>query len=263
MPLGLLDVSRLLCQNMTIMEVAKQLQIRRDVVYDILHQNGITDVRSYRISQKFNQNFFEKIDTEEKAYWLGFLFADGNVFIKRATHRVSINIQKQDVIHLSKWHKSIGSCQNITSCGDMVRSIHHSQKMCDDLIQLGCVPRKSLTLKFPDLDSSLVKHFVRGYFDGDGCIYWHHNKNQNKGGIRLSFVGTDIFLNHLQWEVLFTLGSAYKEIQPTGNNKIAFQLIIGGYQEAQKITSWMYNGANIFLDRKYQKYLDLSERMCA
>lgn len=263
MSLCLLDISALLRQNMTISGIAKQLQTNRSAVYDILHQNGITDVRSYRISQKFNQNFFDRIDTEEKAYWLGFLFADGNVFIKNKTYRVSINIQKQDVGLLSKWHKSIGSCQNITFCGNMVRSIHHSQKMCEDLMKLGCGPRKSLVLKFPNLDSSLVKHFVRGYFDGDGCISWHHNKNQNKGGIRISFIGTDMFLNHLQSDVFFALGSKHKKIQPVGNSRGAFSLTIGGYQESREITSWMYSGANVFLDRKYQKYLDLDKRMCA
>ncbi len=261
MPLGLTHISELLCQNMTVSDVAKQLQIHRNVVYDILHQNGITDVRSYRINQKFNQKFFEKIDTEEKAYWLGFLFADGNVFIKKAIHRIAINIHKKDVEHISKWHRSIGSCQNITSCGDMVRSIHHSEKMCNDLITLGCVPCKSLVLRFPDLDSSLARHFVRGYFDGDGSIYWHKSKNKKNGGVRLSFVGTDMFLNHLQWEVFFTLGCAYKELQSTGNNKLAFQLMIGGYQEAVKIADWMYADAHIFLDRKHQRYLDFSKRM--
>mgnify|MGYP002625860766 CR=1 FL=1 len=73
-----------------------------------------------------------------------------------------------------------------------------SPKMKVDLIRLGAIPNKSLILEFPkDIPNDLIRHFVRGYFDGDGCI----SKNED----RCSLVSTENFcveLSHILQEKL-------------------------------------------------------------
>jgi hypothetical protein len=116
--------------------------------------------------------------------------------------------------------------------------------MCQDLIRLGCKPRKSLELKFPEINDVLLPHFVRGYFDGDGCASVH-NKKQKTPQLRLSFIGTEDFLSKLQG----VIGTNCKLV-PTGNNKIVKSLGISGNTQTKRITDWMYKDATIFLERK-------------
>lgn len=122
-----------------------------------------------------------------------------------------------------------------------VSSAHYSTKMCSDLIKLGCVPRKSLILQFPDIPSSVTRHFVRGYFDGDGCASWH-NKKMKVPQLRLSFIGTLCFLTRLKNILKVESG-----ILPKGRAKI---LQINGNKQAKRIRDWMYQDALIFLDKK-------------
>jgi len=257
--LSVSSVAEMLQQNFTITGIARHFHVNRGTVYGVIRRSGVGDVSKFRISQKFNQDFFESVDSEEKAYWLGFLFADGCVFVKGSIFRVQINISSVDGNHLNKWHESIRSCHRVTRFGDAVRSVHHSKKMCDDLISLGCVPRKSLVLEFPTIDRGLVRHFIRGYFDGDGCISWHKNKNNHKGGMRLTFIGTESFLGSLQ-DILCREVRVRRKKLCSGDSRI-YALHIGGYQESKRIATWMYDGASLSLERKKRKYDRLKKEM--
>jgi hypothetical protein len=255
------DIIKMLKENLSVVAISKRLKVTRGVIYDFLHRLGIEDVREFRRSIKFNQSFFSKIDTEEKAYWLGFVCADGCVYIKHPIYRIQIHLNNIDFGHLKKWHKSIESCQNVTKHGETVNSAHHSQQMCEDLICHGCVPRKSLVLRFPVIHPNLIRHFIRGYFDGDGSIYWHKNKGQYNGGMRLAIVGTQLFLETLQDELRKVLNVKPKKLFSRIDHPLTFQLVFGGYQESKKIAEWMYNDASIFLDRKQKRYVEFCKAM--
>jgi len=255
------SIVNLLRENHSVVEIARRLGVHRNAIYTSLHLMGIEDIREFRRSVKFNQYFFNQINTEEKAYWFGFLCADGCVYIKNPIYRVQIHLGGVDIGHLRKWHKSIGSCQNVTKCGGMVNSAHHSQRMCNDLIAHGCVTRKSLVLKFPIIRNDLMRHFIRGYFDGDGSIYWHQNRGQSRGGMRLSIVGTRRFLGSLQSELNRSLGIKRKKLSSRPDHHLTFQLVIGVYREARRVAGWMYNGASVFLDRKRLRYVEFCRKM--
>ena len=124
----------------------------------------------------FDEHKFEKIDTEEKAYWLGFLDADGCIHNGRNyDYGIELGLQEQDYSHLVKFKDFIEK-DNKICYREKINSYRYQFKnktMNKDLINLGCVPHKSLILKFPDEDQvpdNFLIPFIRGYFDGDGSF---------------------------------------------------------------------------------------------
>lgn len=222
--------------------IAAGLGIHRITLAAYLGKIGVT-----KESVKFDHDFFEIIDSEDKAYWLGFLYADGNVFDDYQT-KVSIKLHERDESHLLKWQSAIKSCHRLYRIEqNYLASVHYSRKMADDLIRHGCIPNKSLVLKFPTLPNYLIRHFVRGYFDGDGCI--NIRKHQKKPQVRVSFLGTEEFLNKIQ-----NILGINNKMQLAGDNKLTRQFEVSGNKKAMKIASWMYENSSVFLDRKKEIY---------
>lgn len=127
-----------------------------------------------------NQLFFETIDTKEKAYILGFIYADGcnNEDIGRLD--VSISVDDIEILNLIKknieYTGPIRECKYLTVNGKSrirVDLCINSDKLSRDIKNKGCMAKKSLILDFPDenqVPEILVWHFIRGYFDGDGSL---------------------------------------------------------------------------------------------
>ncbi|MDL2302602.1 LAGLIDADG family homing endonuclease, partial [Lachnospiraceae bacterium OttesenSCG-928-D06] len=134
----------------------------------------------------YDEHYFQQIDSEHKAYWLGFLYADGHIEPLRKgnkikAYRIEIGLSAVDKSHLELFLHDIDSNAPLTYKKTIIRDKTYEScrvrinntNMCRDLISLGCVPQKSLTLTFPSeelLPGNYVRHFIRGYFDGDGCI---------------------------------------------------------------------------------------------
>jgi intein/homing endonuclease len=145
---------------------------------------------------KHDREYFKVIDTPEKAYWLGFIFADGSLY-KRDNNRgwkgynFELSLKNADREHLVKLAKAIDCNVPIKTRSSTLKkygTFYSSRLMffCDEfarnLINCGCTVNKSLTLEFPSeriLPKLLYSHFIRGYFDGDGCI-WTGYKSSNK-----------------------------------------------------------------------------------
>ena len=126
------------------------------------------------MAYKFNESFFENINSEEKAYWLGFISADGGINIpgigRDSGWILCINLKKEDKKHLEKFQESIGRSGPIYETDNCVRLQIGSEKLVTDLIQAGVGPRKSKTLKPWIGPTALQRHYWRGFFDGDGSI---------------------------------------------------------------------------------------------
>lgn len=117
------------------------------------------------------RDYFHCIDTEEKAYWLGFIASDGTVSISGRQHAVRIDLQPRDLHWLERFRDTIAPGMKITKHGDRSYSCGIcSQKMVADLIALGIRPRKSWNLEWPNVPDVLAIPFLLGYFDGDGCF---------------------------------------------------------------------------------------------
>ncbi len=128
-----------------------------------------------------NHNYFDNIDSEHKAYILGFLYADGNV--SQNKYYITIDLSYDDVNMLDYISNQIYNEQppyfireinNKKYCKLQISSKH----MANKLVELGCVPNKTDVLKFPNekiISQDLQRHFIRGYFDGDGSITFRNN----------------------------------------------------------------------------------------
>lgn len=226
-----------------------------------LKKNGIV-VPNKQNETKFNEHVFDVIDTEEKAYWLGFIYADGYISSisddKKHNYSFELSLKEEDTEHLQEFNSFMGHKYNnvkinYTKCDNKIfkrcRWSVKNKHLWKTLNSYGCTPKKSLTLEFPDKNifksEDLIRHFIRGYFDGDGCLSWV-NKEHTK--ISFSVLGTESFLQTCK-KLVFNKGSIYKSSSNTfvynSSNQIAF-----------KNAFILYNNANIYLERKYQKYLN-------
>ena len=203
----------------------------------------------------FDDTVFDSIDTEEKAYWLGFIWADGNIKTTSKTcYRLTINLKLEDLDHLEKFNKFTKHTKyNIKI--DKIKNVCSwyacSKHLWETLNNYGCTPRKSLTLKFPDesifKSRDLIGHFIRGYFDGDGCISYERYKN----GIvmRCSLLGTMDFVEGIkQYTKLENI-----LVQLRHNKNYYFNLKLTN-NESKYFASLIYDNAVIYLNRKYLRY---------
>lgn len=220
--------------------------LSRNSIYSFLKRNGVTDVKNYLKDLSFQQDYFNNIDSSDKAYWLGFIYADGYVFSPK--DRLGINLHVKDIEHLHKFKKSLKSTQKvrIVEKNNTCNITHHSKKLLEDLKQHGCIDKKSLVLVFPKIEDCFLFDFIRGYYDGDGCI-----TNNCNGKMRLNVVGTESFLTTLQNIFYTKLDIPKRKLHTTGK---AFVLEHNGNKQATKIADTLYKDANIYLDRKYEKY---------
>ena len=199
-----------------------------------------------------NEHVFDFIDTEEKAYWLGFLFADGYISSKDNSFELSLSIK--DIDHVNKFAKFIEYKRKVVDAITRCRLSFRSSHVWNTLNDYGCTPRKSLTLKFPDesifIESDkyskkeLIRHFIRGYWDGDGCLTYKRESYPT-----ISVISTKDFLEKVQ----FYLGTCKTLYQNSKNNDITMVLKYNGI-EAFKIVEYLYSNSNIYLDRKYEKF---------
>lgn len=225
----------------------------------------------------YNEDFFKEIDTEEKAYWLGFLYADGSItrFYKNEKLRsmsVELTLKSEDEGHLFSYLKSIESNVPIQTRKHKIkdkvyeskRVVVNNTKFAKNLISKGCTPQKSLALTFPTEDilpKELIPHFIRGYFDGDGCVHYSENmqyhKNRGKEYLQKSFVvsivGTYEMLDSIK-EILKSNNITSSEINH-GNSGQAYELRVHDRNNLKKLYDFMYQNSNIRLKRKEEIFL--------
>ncbi len=213
---------------------------------------------------KFDENFFEIIDSEEKAYWLGFLYADGfiNSSRKHNSRKMGISISSIDREHLVKLNESLKSNVIIrdykTSGGYSLdtqysRLIFSSEKMCSDLVDKGMFEKKSLILCFPNerqVSKALQCHFIRGYFDGDGSISISGNE------YKFRICGTKELLTSIQ-EILGVTNMLQKRKKDDSNN---YSIDFGGNNKVLLNLKKLYDQSHIHLDRKYVRFSSLVEK---
>jgi hypothetical protein len=130
------------------------------------------------------------------------------------------------------------------------------KEICDQLISHGCVPNKSLILEFPTtVPNELIRHFMRGYSDGDGCIYKNHFKNKKTINTIWKFVSTKQFCQQTAKTLKEELGiSCSQSLSRPKTNQITTTLSVGGNLQVRKVLDWLYQDATIYLPRKHDKY---------
>lgn len=193
-----------------------------------------------------NYHIFDNIDNEEKAYWLGFLFADG--YVSLTTNLIELSLQLNDETHLEKFKSFMNAQQNITKDSFRCRIVISNKHLKQTLINLGCTSQKSNTIKFPKINRELYPHFIRGYFDGDGCISKTFSSFLwNTASIAS---GSISFITDLK-EILENIGMNQLVIYKKSKSNVWYIGFIG--QNFNKFFSYTYSNSNIYLDRKFNR----------
>lgn len=246
--------------------LCKKYAISWNKLTNLLKNNDVY-IRTVKDNSKkytCDTNFFKIIDNEEKAYWLGFIYADGCI----TKNKLTIRLSSLDKEHLDKFKKSINSNHPIHDykCTHGFSKLNnfssniciYSEKLVNDLINYGVVYNKSLILKFPCLEINLIKHFIRGYFDGDGSVSLT-KYSKNKGGIKkyikgvFSIYGTKEFLEELK-RYLPCNFSLNKEKRRDSNT---WHLKTSSMKKTYIMHDYFYNETTIYLDRKFNKFKEI------
>lgn len=249
-------------KDVSCISLSKEFKVSPQMIKRLLVKENIPlkTLRQYRMIYELNENFFDNIDTEEKAYWLGFLYADG--VINEDEHLVRINLQSRDREHLEKFKISVGSThpiketikknQDKTYYGVYVG--FKSSHMVKSLVSKGCYQRKSLSLMFPSFNivpEILIHHFIRGYFDGDGSISYTTRKRKfsNRRLYKLTIIGTENIVDNIK----DLLGSKTKTYKLPNICEVS----MGGNQQCKRLYEYLYKDATVFLQRKYDKFQEM------
>ncbi len=207
----------------------------------------------------FNENYFEKVNNEEKAYWLGFITADGGINIpghgRPSGYVLCINLKGDDKGHLEKFQTALGRKGPIyDAVSNFNTSVARLQIGCKkfvcDLIKLGLSPKKSFSCKPWKGKKSLMRHYWRGVFDGDGSISKIAIKLKKGGSYpawKLALNGNERFVDAFR---NFVIGNGcYKEGCKRPHYNI-YKIAWGGVLPPKQIVNIIYKDANIFLERK-------------
>lgn len=212
-------------------------------------------------------HFFDNIDTEEKAYWLGFLTADG--WISKAADSnagvTGIELQYGDIGHLKKFNQSIGGNYKITdrwrNCliSTNPDKVNHtcvlrifSLVMYNSLVKFGFTNNKTFDCSIPELRRDLIRHFMRGYFDGDGCFAYTDKS------FSINFITASSLLNKDIAKLLDSINISYTQQNYVNNfDTTMYMTYIYRIKDKIRFLDWIYKDCNIYLDRKYQKYINV------
>ncbi|HLO11127.1 MAG TPA: LAGLIDADG family homing endonuclease [Pseudoneobacillus sp.] len=251
--------------------IADQYNSNATSIMRILKLKGV-QARTNKINSKkdnYNESYFENIDTEDKAYWLGFLYADGYIVGKQkhSSRKMGISLCIDDLSHLKKFKTGLQSSAKIGiykasngaySSNQYCRILLTGEKICSDLEKHGVVENKTLILQPPTLDPLLVPHFIRGYIDGDGCITSSLQKGKNTPSFKVKIVGTDSVLNYIKEYIEQNNIASIKKLYKRRPTDIVSQLELGGNRQVKAFLDLIYKDATVYLDRKFEKYNKLS-----
>lgn len=249
--------------------IAQKYNICDRTVVKIIKENGIKIRRPGSKSLVLNERYFDTIDTELKAYFLGFIVADGNVRIsKNGIKTFQMMLQSSDKYVLEKLLDELGcyvrkyneETEKMTNLKVKPRYIKskdeyniqiHNQYIYDDLVSHGIVPNKTFATYIPSgIPEELIRHFIRGLFDGDGCITISNAKYKNA---RVIFYGQDSILIPLQKILELNIPSLSKVKifkKPTLS-----MLSYAAKQNVIDLYNYLYKDSTFYLTRKREKFI--------
>ena len=211
-----------------------------------------TPTRKDNTLHTLDTNYFDTIDAEGKAYWLGFIMADGSL----SDYRLTIRLSYADYEHLKEFKKAIQFSGEIVvkegsnNFKKMYKSCTievNSRDLVEGLSQYMPIGKKSDKIELPNIDSNLMNHFIRGYFDGDGYIV----RTRKHMGI----CGNPKFLTGIS-ELFLSEGLRKEEegYMSNVNKEETYGELRYSKRATERILEWIYSDAKTYLKRKYDDY---------
>jgi hypothetical protein len=210
---------------------------------------------------KYKLNWDGKnVNNETEAYFLGLLYADGWI----TDTQVGIFLQKKDVEVLNKLIEYICSDIKLQTDKNSNGFVISSITFCNNLKQIGLNKSKTyLEYGLPIIEEKLMRHFIRGYFDGDGTIFLDNKYLKfNICSINIKILqDMCIFLekNNI-YSIINTEireNNSYKVFSKINNScKNMHRLFVRRKKDLKLLFDFLYKDSTIFLDRKYVKFKD-------
>lgn len=246
--------------GISIKTIAKYFEVDKKTISNHLKNNNVVIQNNQHLGKdcyKINENFFDNFSTPNQAYILGLLYADG--YCNSNKNMIRITLQEEDKELLEKIRTILNfekplyfdeRSMKTLNCKNTYSLTIINKHLCNTLYSLGVVDRKSLILKFPTMSKELIRHFVRGYFDGDGHI---NNPNISRG-CSINIVSSKDFCNDLS-DYLNKLLNIHTKVCDVNSNELTKRIVCTKKEESLKFLSWIYNDAELYMDRKYKTYL--------
>lgn len=244
-------------------ELAERYGVAQTTVYNTLKRHGVKR-RDGRFSDRrlrkytLDDTYFDHIDTEEKAYWLGFLYADGHITLHGDVILELAAIDKEHIVKLNRCLRSTYPVKDTKSHtrGKITPSARlniRSHHMSASLTKHGVGPDKSRVFNVPQLDESLERHFWRGVIDGDGSVSHAQNKTDlTRKVLNLTLAGNkptiDAFVAFLKRRLGYDIG-----VHNNSWCRASWSCAVRG-TKADAIARLLYDEASVYLERKMTMY---------
>lgn len=212
--------------------------------------------RAWKKKYSIDETMFEKCDSPEKAYWLGFIMADGNININnRGGYRLIINLKNGDKNHLEKFRQFLNANVPIEErwiSGGNAKSRKIAsisicrKKIFNSLKQYGIIPRKTGMEQIRNIPEQYYSDFIRGYFDGDGCLL----RAKETGQLSMEIVcASKLFIQSLQKILIKHCNLLKTKLQQKSS---CYKLTYGGNIQVPRIFNYLLQNSNVRLERKYK-----------
>lgn len=215
------------------------------------------DIKLYKKANIFNsemdENFFECIDNEFKAYFLGLIISDGNIFKPKNGNRqasISITLQDKDTYILESFKEILHVNTSINNDNRGCNTIAiRSDKMQTDLSKYGVVEQKSFVTFLPKISIEFMPHLLRGILDGDGSVQFKYYKKYNKIKHTIGFCGTKQLMDDIRDFLVSQLDLSNNKVY-SYKNRLLSMITWGSLKDIEKLYHYLYDNATIFLYRK-------------
>ena len=248
-------IKELYIQGNSAYKISDQINVPIGTVYNCLKNFGIT--RSNKENSRrysLNHNYFSSIDSESKAYWLGFIQTDG--YLLTNIKGVGIALAEKDAGHLEKFKSDIEATYPIKvyqgsgySHSNYARIIVRSEQMWNDLNNIGVTPKKTKTTTPIKISQDLERHYVRGLMDGDGSI---KISKDSRSGFRGDFVSAN---KEMAQYISERLGKGV--IRLDGKKNVWYS----EFSLTRENVEYLYGEATVYLQRKYDRIVRARERL--
>lgn len=248
--------------GMNMNQIAKEYGCSEKVIDGVLRRNNVkkrTASEAYR-TYAINDYYFDSIDNQDKAYMLGFFYADAynTSYYDKGHYDIGMTLQLQDKYILDEMCHKMGMNRdayiiiNSTNKKPYARMDIMNKHMVIQLEKLGIVPKKSRKTKFPFwLDEKMYSHFIRGLLDGDGSI--------PKSLDRVHFCGSRQLMCDLS-DIINQLFGFKPTVGDFKQSKGISYIQVCDTIKRLRLLDWIYSDANMKLVRKYELYLEMKEK---
>lgn len=252
-----------LSSPMTLKSLADEFDLCKPTISKILNKNNIP---IYKKAQIYNplyiENYFENIDNQNKAYFIGLIISDGNIFkYKDNSGRqssISITLQDNDKYMLEIFKNEVHSSTKVMSDGRGAYTIAiRSDKMASDLNRLHISETKSFNTKFPfNIDKSMYHHVIRGILDGDGSVQAKQTNIRNRYKHSIGFCGTKTLMEDIRFVLTSVLNVTNVSVYSYKQRSLSM-VTWASVNDIEKIYHYLYDGAILYLTRKKDKCEDI------